>query len=57
MYHYNKLKNMYLLSESKTRNKSRILAKMKKAISDKMSYIEAVKTFNTLPTLFFIGIF
>ena len=40
---------MYILSESKTRNKSIILPKMKKAISDKSSYIEAVKALNTLP--------
>ena len=41
MYHYDKLKNTYLLSESKTRNKSIILPKMEKAISDKRCYVEA----------------
>ena len=51
-FHYNKLKNMYLLSESKTRNKNIILPKMKKAISDKNSYIEAIKTYNILPKEF-----
>lgn len=49
MYYYDKLKSMYLESKSKTRNKSILLPKMQKTVSDKNSYIEAIKTFNTLP--------
>lgn len=48
MYYYDKLKHMYTVSKSKTRNKSIILPKMNKAISDKNSYIEAIKIYNSL---------
>ena len=49
IYYYDKLKHMYLMSESKTRNKNIQLPKMKKAVNDKNSYIEAIKIYNTLP--------
>ena len=48
MFHYDKLKQMYLMSESITRNKN-LLPKMNKAISDKNSYTVAIKVYNTLP--------
>lgn len=50
VYHYDKLKNTYLTRESKTRNKNIILPRMNKTISDKNSYIMAIKTYNSLPT-------
>ena len=37
------------MSKSKTRNKNIQLPKMKKAVSDKDSYIEAIKIYKTLP--------
>ena len=49
MYHYLKLEEMYLKSTSKTRNKCILFPKMEKVISDKNSYIVAIKTFNNLP--------
>lgn len=48
-FHYDKFKKMYITSESKTRNKNLLLPKMNKAISDKNSYIVAIKAFNNLP--------
>ena len=49
MFHYDKLKQMYSMSESITRNKNLLLPKMNKAISDKNSYTVAIKVYNTLP--------
>ena len=49
MFHYDKLKQMYSMSESITRNKNLLLSKMNKAISDKNSYTVAIKVYNTLP--------
>lgn len=50
MYHYVNLKEVYLKNPSKTRHKSIILPITKKTISDKNSYLEAIKIFNSLPT-------
>lgn len=49
IYHYVKLRDLYLKSSSKTRLKNIILPRMKKTISDKNSYITAIKAFNELP--------
>ena len=49
MFHYDKLKQMYLMSESITRNENLLLPKMNKAISDKNNYTVAIKVYNTLP--------
>ena len=43
MFHYDKLKQMHLMSESLTKNKNLLLPKMNKAISDKNSYTVAIK--------------
>ena len=43
-----KLKDIYINNTSITRNKCVLLPKMNKAISDKNSYVIAIKTFNTL---------
>ena len=49
MYHYEDLKEIYKKSNSKTRNKSTQLPKTIKAISNKNSYLVALKTYNSLP--------
>lgn len=49
LFHYEKFKYRYVQSISKTRNKNILLPKMGKAVSDKNSYIVAMKTYNTLP--------
>ena len=47
MYHYEDLKKIYKKSNSKTRNKSiNKLPKTEKAISNKNSYMVALKTYN-----------
>ena len=48
-YHYKTLKNLYETSTSNTRNKSIQIPKMDKRVSDKNSYISAIKLFNNLP--------
>lgn len=48
-YYYKELKEKYLQSTSKTRNKNLLLPNMRKTVSDKNSYIVALKTFNVLP--------
>lgn len=49
-FHYEILKNKYINSKSITRNKNIIIPKNSKRISDKDSYIKAIKIFNLLPT-------
>ena len=49
IYHYEDLKEIYKKSNSKTRNKSIQLPKTKKAVSNKNSYMVALKTYNSLP--------
>jgi hypothetical protein len=49
LYHYEDLKDSYLTSNSNTRNKSIIIPKLLKKISNKMSYIRAITCFNNLP--------
>ena len=49
MYYYEDLKEVYKKRNSKTRNKSIQLLKTKKAVSNKNSYMVALKTYNSLP--------
>ena len=49
VYNYNTLKNIFLNSESVTRNKSIQLPKYVKTISNKNNYINAIKLYNSLP--------
>ena len=49
MYHYEDMKDILKKSNSKTRNKSIQLPKTIKAISNKNSYMIAIKTYNSLP--------
>ena len=48
-YHNKILKNLYQTSTSNTRNKSLQIPKMDKRVSDKNSYISAIKLYNNLP--------
>lgn len=48
-YYYNNLKEQHENSKSKTRNKSIILPKIHKTVSNKNNYIKAIKLFNLLP--------
>ena len=48
VYHYEDLSAIYKASKSKTRKKCIQLSKTKKAISNKSSYLVALKTFNIL---------
>ena len=49
MYHYEDLKVIYKKRNSKTRNKSIQLLKTIKTVSNKNSYMVALKTYNSLP--------
>ena len=49
VYNYNTLKNIFLNSESVTRNKSIQLPKYVKTISNNNNYINAIKLYNSLP--------
>ena len=48
-YYYNKMKNTFINSKSKTRNKAILSPKIEKRVSEKNNYITAIKTFNQLP--------
>lgn len=48
-YHYKNLQNNYGKSDSTTRNKSIILPKIYKTVSNKNNYIKAIKIFYQLP--------
>ena len=48
VYHYDDLSAIYKASKSKTRKKHIQLPKTQKAISNKSSYLVALKTFSTL---------
>ena len=48
-YHYKTLKNLYQTSTSNIRHKSLQIPKMDKKVSDKNSYISAIKLYNSLP--------
>lgn len=48
-YHFSTLKNLFVHSNSITRNKSIQLPNRKRNISSKNSYIKAIQLFNTLP--------
>ena len=49
LYNYKLLKNNFLTSKSIARNKAIILPKTTLKVSDKSSYIMAIKVFNDLP--------
>lgn len=49
LYHYRFLSNKFLELNSRTRNKTIPLPKLKKRVSDKNSFVVAVQTFNILP--------
>ena len=49
LYHYDSLKSSFIMSNSKTRNKSLQLPKMDKKASNKSSYLKAICLFNSLP--------
>ena len=49
-YYYNEMKNIFINSKSKTRNKAILLPKIDKRVSEKNNYITAIKTFNQLPS-------
>ena len=49
VYHYESLKNIFINSTSITRNKSIKLPSSCMSVSNKMSSIEAIRTFNSLP--------
>ena len=48
-YYYDIMKEKYCNSKSVTRNKNILIPKCSKAISNKNSYINAIKLFNRLP--------
>ena len=49
VYHYESLKNSFINPTSITRNKSIVLPSTGASVSNKMSSIEAIKAFNSLP--------
>lgn len=49
LHHYGELKNKYIESESITRNKNLQMPKINKTVSNKNSYIVALRTYNVLP--------
>ena len=51
-YYYNAMKNIFTNSNSKTRNKTILLPKIDKRVSEKNNQITAIKTFNQLPNDF-----
>ena len=48
-YYYKELKELYINSTRKTRNKSIILPKQYRTVSDKNNHIKAIATYNLLP--------
>lgn len=48
-YHYKNLQNIYTNSNSRTRNKSIIMPRIYKTVSNKNNYIRAIRLFNLLP--------
>lgn len=49
LYYYEEFRNIFNSSQSITRNKNILLPKISKTISNKNSYIRAIKTYNILP--------
>ena len=49
LYHYESLQNSFLNSKNKTRNETIQLPFNDKTVCNKMSSVEATKTFNSLP--------
>ena len=48
-YYYNEIKNIFKISNSKTRNKAILLPKIDKRVSEEKQSHNAIKTFNQLP--------